>query len=152
MWLLFKSKTMGLVIFFHFPIFFLIKAHNVTVEVYIHECQWQSGHSKLMLCLYNRDTKWKLKKCHCLYSRMSAACDTDRFVVHLQTDGTGELALQAFPRCGCCGSILLLMLPELSSRHKTAEHRHHEHGPQDEPLILPMQIGFLFNECLAGKV
>lgn len=88
-----------------------------------------------------------------LYSRMGAACDADRLVVDLQTDGTGELAFQAFPRCGCCGSILLLMLPELSSRHKTAEHRHHEHGQQDQPLILPMQIGFrVFNECIAGKM
>lgn len=118
----------------------------------MHECQCQSDHSKIDVLLLQQKHSMNIKE-RPLYSRMGAACDADRFVVHLQTDGTGELALQAFPRCGCCGSILLLMLPELSSRHKTAEHRHHEHRPQDEPLILPMQIGFRgFNECLAGKV
>lgn len=67
---------------------------------------------------------------------MGAAGDADGFVVDLQTDGTGELALQALSRCGCSGSILLLMLlSELSSGHKTAEHRHYEHRAlaQDEP-------------------
>lgn len=67
---------------------------------------------------------------------MGAAGDADGFVVDLQTDGTGELALQALSRCGCSGSILLLMLlSELSSGHKTAEHRHYEHRAlaQDKP-------------------
>lgn len=69
---------------------------------------------------------------------MSAAGDADRFVVNLQTDGTGELALDALHRrCqrawAAAGLLLLLLLAELCARRdKAPKHRHHgtENGPQ----------------------
>lgn len=57
------------------------------------------------------------------YSRMSTAGDADGFVINLQADGAGKLALQTL-------SVLQLglgmRLSELGSWNKTAEHRHHE--------------------------
>lgn len=54
---------------------------------------------------------------------MSAAGYADGFVINLQADGAGKLALQTL-------SMLQLglgmRLSELGSRNKTAEHRHHE--------------------------
>lgn len=57
---------------------------------------------------------------------MGAACDADRFVEDFQANGAGELAFQALTVARQL--MLMLMLPELGSRHKTAEHRHHERG------------------------
>lgn len=73
------------------------------------------------------------------YSRMSAAGDADGFVINLQADGAGELALQTL-------SMLQLglgmRLSELSSRNKTAEHRHHEHWMP--PLSCFFKMSFFF--------
>lgn len=64
--------------------------------------------------------------------RVSTAGDADGFMVHLQADGTRELALDALRR-GCQraraavgGLLLLLLLAELCARRdKAPEHRHH---------------------------
>lgn len=56
--------------------------------------------------------------------RVRAAGDADWFVVDLQADGTGELALDALGRCSsrawtaaaAAGLLLLLLLPELAAR------------------------------------
>lgn len=60
--------------------------------------------------------------------RVGTASNDDRFMIHLQANWAGELALEALAS-GSCSCPVLLVLPELmSSRHKTAKHRHHERG------------------------
>lgn len=70
---------------------------------------------------------------------MSTAGDADGFVVHLQADGTGELALDALRRGSSHGAgaaagmmlLLLLLLAELGARRdKAPKHRHH--GAEEE--------------------
>lgn len=60
--------------------------------------------------------------------RVSAAADADGFIVNLQADGTGELALDALSR-GCQrarAAAGLLLLPELCAPgDKAPKHRHH---------------------------
>lgn len=60
--------------------------------------------------------------------RVSTAGDADGFVVDLQADGAGELALDALRR-GCQrarAAVGLLLLAELGARrHKAPKHRHH---------------------------
>lgn len=74
------------------------------------------------------------------YSRMSAAGDADRFVINLQADGAGKLALQTL-------SVLQLglgmRLSELGSRNKTAEHRHHERWTPPLSCLLLLS----FSQC-----
>lgn len=76
--------------------------------------------------------------------RVRAAGDADRFVIHLQTDGTRELTLDAFARrCQRAWAaagllrlrLLLLLLAELCTRRdKAPKHRHH--GAEDDlPIV-----------------
>lgn len=75
------------------------------------------------------------------YSRMSAAGDADGFVINLQADGAGKLALQTLSMLQL-GLGMGMRLSELGSRHKIAEHRHHERW------MPPLSCLLLQNELL----
>lgn len=66
-------------------------------------------------------------------SRVTAAADGHRPVVHLQADGTAELRLQA----AVTARGTSRRLPLLRRSHQTAEHRHPRPGRRRRPLSRP---------------